>query len=86
MILMKWRRRESNPDGDSPNRFCYKELQSGQPNGAAPEHRANATCGHRQASIGKLISEAWPSLPPHIQEAILTLVDVGRSSDTESFK
>ena len=25
------------------------------------------------------LAEAWPSLPPHIREAILTLVDAGHS-------
>lgn len=53
--------------------------------GAAPEHRASVSCGHWLASTGtksashspsvSRIAEVWPAIPPHVREAILTLVD-----------
>jgi len=77
--------RKSNPQLESCNQCDSLQLQLGDSPGAAPEHRASVTCGHCLASTGSLISslppsvsriaDAWPALPPHIREAISTLVD-----------
>lgn len=84
---VKWRRRESNPDADFPKPFSGQPLQSGceqdaapEQHTAVPERRFLATNGTQLSSLPAavtLIAEAWQKLPPHIREAILTLVDTG---------
>ena len=41
---------------------------------AVPSHSEGAS---RPAAVAR-IAEAWPGLPAHIREAILTLVDAGK--------
>jgi hypothetical protein len=55
---------------------------------AAPAQHLAVNDGHSAASLGTPaesmpaavahIAQAWPDLPPHIRETILTLVDAGR--------
>jgi hypothetical protein len=83
----QWRRRESNPRTDPSNQCNGLQLQLGDSAGAAPEHRAAATRGHHLTSNGSLaavlppsvrrIAGGWSGLPPHMREAILTLLDSG---------
>jgi hypothetical protein len=41
-------------------------------------------CGKLPPAISR-IAESWPALPPHIREAILTLVDAGRASKNPTY-
>ena len=84
---MEWRRRESNPRADFCKALNGQSLQSGCALGAAIEQHSAGTKGHPLATNGAhlsslpasvaVIADAWPALPPHIRESILTLVDAG---------
>ena len=81
----KWRRRESNPIDYIYNQLNGHDLQIEEEEGAASEQRSPISNRHFNSLIDTVIdsippsvsriADAWPLLPPHIREAILTLVD-----------
>jgi len=78
-------RQESNPNPELHNDPGEKDFRKSALIDAAPQHRASRTTGHRETSGGTEratipsslvhLIERWDSLPPHIREAIVTLVD-----------
>jgi hypothetical protein len=80
-------RRESNPDADFCNQCNGLQLEHSDSSRAAPAQHLAVTEGHCVAANGTAgpsipatvcrIADAWPELPPHIREAIFTLVDAG---------
>ena len=87
-LLTKWRRRESNP-----NLYCRKDLQpndlqQGEFSQSADSSHLFGRSGHELTSadnpLGRVV-DAWPSLPVHIQETILVLVDAARRPSGDAF-
>jgi len=80
-----WRRRESNEQATLHNQFEGNDFGNRPiPLGASGECRPSSDCqcsscadmclDAPSASI-QYVAEAWSSLPPHIREAIMTLID-----------
>jgi hypothetical protein len=81
----KWRRRESNPQADPSNDLRPNELGKGHSCESVNASQSLSTNGdfHALTTSGTTSCEAslcyiaahWQHLPPHIREAICTLVD-----------
>jgi len=77
-VAKKWRRRESNANSIRGNELEHNELRIDDPGDSANASRTGGR-GGQDVSLAdtNLLSliKAWWNLPPHIQQAIVTLLD-----------
>lgn len=77
--LAKWRRRELNENAVLLNEFAGNHLeQQAYASAVIQQCFKNIDCLRLPSTDApEVLLSAWPVLPPHIREAILTLVDAG---------